>query len=113
MQPPREVAVKRLLGRVSMLALSMIALAGTAGAKTLVYCSEGSPEGFNPQMFTSGTTFDASSRAIYNRLFETPVGSTVAQPALAESFTVSDDGTVYDLKLRKGVKWQTTKAFKP
>ncbi len=25
-----------------------------------VYCSEGSPEGFNPQ-FTSGTTYDAGS----------------------------------------------------
>ena len=30
-------------------------------AKTLIYCSEGSPEGFNPQLYTAGTTFDASS----------------------------------------------------
>ena len=45
-----------ILGAVSALAL-------TAGveAKTLVYCSEGSPEGFNPQLFTTGTTFDAAS----------------------------------------------------
>jgi dipeptide transport system substrate-binding protein len=37
-----------------------------AGAKTLIYCSERSPEGFNPQFYTAGTTFDASSRLIYN-----------------------------------------------
>ncbi|HNK32675.1 MAG TPA: ABC transporter substrate-binding protein, partial [Plasticicumulans sp.] len=39
-------------------------------AKTLVYCSEGSPEGFNAQFYTAGTTFDAASQPIYNRLTE-------------------------------------------
>ena len=41
--------------------IGLLALAISAGvqAKTLVYCSEGSPEGFNPQLFTSGTTYDA------------------------------------------------------
>ena len=50
--------------------LSLVALtvAASVQAKTLVYCSEGSPEGFNPQLFTSGTTYDASSVPIYNRL---------------------------------------------
>ncbi len=43
-------------------------VAASVQAKTLVYCSEGSPEGFNPQLFTSGTTYDASSVPIYNRL---------------------------------------------
>ena len=38
------------------------ALTTQVQAKTLVYCSEGSPEGFNPQLYTSGTTFDASSQ---------------------------------------------------
>ena len=41
-----------------------------ASAKTLVYCSEGSPEGFNPSLYTAGTTFDASSRQVFNRLVE-------------------------------------------
>ncbi len=51
------------------LGLSLVALtvAASVQAKTLVYCSEGSPEGFNPQLFTSGTTYDASSVPIYNR----------------------------------------------
>ncbi|MFP1592398.1 hypothetical protein ACLB1M_27775 [Escherichia coli] len=45
-------------------------VAASVQAKTLVYCSEGSPEGFNPQLFTSGTTYDASSVPLYNRLVE-------------------------------------------
>ena len=29
-------------------------------AKTLVYCSEGSPENFTPALNTTGTSFDAA-----------------------------------------------------
>ncbi|MGB9095123.1 dipeptide ABC transporter periplasmic-binding protein DppA [Erwinia sp.] len=95
--------------------LSLIALTVAAGvqAKTLVYCSEGSPEGFNPQLFTSGTTYDASSVPIYNRLVEFKIGTTEIQPGLAEKWEVSADGKTYTFHLRKGVKWQTTKDFKP
>lgn len=82
-------------------------------AKTLVYCSEGSPEGFNPQMFTSGTTFDASSQPIYDRLYNAVRGTTDIQPSLATGVDVSEDGKTYTFKLRPGVKWQTTKSFKP
>ncbi|WP_241608311.1 dipeptide ABC transporter periplasmic-binding protein DppA [Rosenbergiella australiborealis] len=101
--------------RVTTLALVTAALAfsGTINAKTLVYCSEASPEGFNPQLFTSGTTYDASSVPIYNRLVEFKVGTTELQPGLAESWEVSPDGKVYTFHLRKGVKWQTTKDFTP
>ena len=84
-----------------------------AHAKTLVYCSEGSPEGFNPAFYTAGTTFDASSRAIYNRLVEFERGTTKIGPALAESWDVSPDGLEYTFHLRKGVKFQTTKNFTP
>jgi len=43
-----------------------VAFSPAVSAKTLVYCSEGSPEGFNPSLYTSGTTFDASSRQLFN-----------------------------------------------
>ncbi|MCE1737085.1 ABC transporter substrate-binding protein, partial [Enterobacter hormaechei] len=74
------------------LGVGLVALAVTASiqAKTLVYCSEGSPEGFNPQLFTSGTTYDATSRPIYNRLVDFKVGTTSIIPSLAESWDVSD-----------------------
>ena len=82
-------------------------------AKTLVYCSEGSPEGFNPSLYTSGTTFDASSRQIFNKLVEFKRGTTEIVPALATSWNVSVDGLQYTFKLRNGVKFHTTKSFKP
>lgn len=81
--------------------------------KTLVYCSEGSPEGFNPQLFTSGTTYDASSVPLYNRLVEFKTGTTEIQPGLAEKWEISPDGKTYTFHLRKGVKWQGSKLFTP
>ena len=82
-------------------------LAVSAQAKTLVYCSEGSPEGFDPALYTAGTTFNASSRPVYNRLVEFERGTTNIIPGLAESWTISDDGLEYTFKLRPGVKFQS------
>jgi len=101
--------MKRLLLATALTALML----GQAQAKTLVYCSEGSPEGFNPSLYTAGTTFDASSRAIFNRLVEFAPGTTEIKPALAESWEVSDDGLEYTFKLRAGVKFHTTATFTP
>jgi len=71
--------------RAALLGASLAILAGSASAKTFVYCSEGSPEGFDPALYTSGTTFDASSRQIYNKLVEFERGTTKIVPGLAES----------------------------
>ncbi|HLI12644.1 MAG TPA: ABC transporter substrate-binding protein [Alphaproteobacteria bacterium] len=90
-----------------------LGLAASGEAKTLVYCSEGSPENFYPAINTTGTSFDASSRQIYNRLVEFKLGTTEVEPGLAQSWEVSPDGLTYTFHLRKGVKWQTTKDFKP
>ena len=87
--------------------------AGAAQAKTLVYCSEGSPEGFDPAPYTAGTTFDASSKPIYNRLAEFDRGTTNVKPGLAESWEISPDGMEVTFKLRKGVKFHTTAYFTP
>jgi dipeptide transport system substrate-binding protein len=91
----------------------VVGLAGAVQAKTLVYCSEGSPEGFNPSLYTAGTTFDASSRQIFNKLAEFAPGTTTIGPALAESWDVSKNGLEYTFHLRKGVKFHTTKDFTP
>jgi dipeptide transport system substrate-binding protein len=82
-------------------------------AKTLVYCSEGSPEGFNPQFFTTGTTADASSVPLYNRLVQFEIGTTTIIPGLADSWEVSPDALTYTFKLRKGVKFHSNDKFKP
>ncbi|MBL8908808.1 MAG: ABC transporter substrate-binding protein [Rhizobiales bacterium] len=81
-------------------------LAGAAQAKTLVYCSEGSPENFTPAMNTTGTSFDAA-RPLYNQLVEFERGSTNVVPSLAESWDVSPDGMTITFKLRPGVKFHS------
>jgi dipeptide transport system substrate-binding protein len=51
------------------IALAATAMTGAANAKSLVYCSEGSPENFSPSINTTGTSFDAA-RPVYNRLVQ-------------------------------------------
>ena len=102
----------RLLGAVAALAI-VAGVSLSANAKTLVYCSEGSPEGFNPQLYTAGTTFDASSKTLFNRLVEFERGTTNVMPGLAESWDVSDDGLVYTFHLRQGVKFAPNSSFTP
>lgn len=86
--------------------LAPLALTGAAIAKTLVYCSEGSPENFTPSINTTGTSLDAA-RPVYNRLVQFTPGNTTVEPALAESYTISDDGKVITFKLRAGVKFHS------
>lgn len=84
-----------------------------AAAKTLIYCSEGSPAGFDPAQYTAGTDFDASAYPIYNALVQFERDSTEIKPALAESWDISEDGKTYTFKLRQGVKFGKTDYFTP
>ena len=83
-----------------------------ASAKTLVFCSEGSPENFTPAINTTNTSFDAA-RPVFDQLIEFDRGSINLVPGLAESWIVSPDGKTITLKLRKGVKFGAVKDFKP
>ena len=102
------------LKRTALCALALPALLAMsqAGAKTLVYCSEGSPENFYPGINTTGTSFDAGLQ-----IYDTPVqferGGTKVLPALAERWDISKDGMEYTFHLRKGVKFHSNKNFKP
>src|SRR5438552_12362948 len=88
-------------------------IASPVYAKTLVFCSEGSPENFYPGVNTTGTSFDGNE-PIYNRIVEFQRGGTQVGPGLAEKWTISPDGTIYTFNLRKGVKWHSaSKSFKP
>lgn len=100
--------LKLMLGAAALAVMST-----AASAQSLVYCSEGSPEGFDPALFTAGTTFDASSQPIYNRLVEFKTGTTEVIPGLAESWSVSDDGLTVTFNLRQGVKFHSNSNFTP
>ena len=93
--------------------LTTLLLCGTAAsAKTLVYCSEGSPENFTPAINTTGTSFDAARPAL-DRLIEFKPGTTDIRPGLAESWDITPDGKTVTFHLRHGVKFGATKGFKP
>src|SRR6266446_5544563 len=100
----RLLMKRNLLGAVALSAMMALGFTVSAEAKTLVYCSEASPEGFNPQLFTSGTTLDAT-KPLYNGLVEFVTGKTTLKPGLAEKWSISDDGLTYTFNLRKGVKF--------
>ena len=85
----------------------------SGGNATLVYCSEGSPSGFDPAQWTDGASFDASAYPLYNGLVEFSRGGTDVVPGLAEKWEVSEDGKTYTFHLRRGVKFHTTEYFTP
>nr|WP_314257291.1 ABC transporter substrate-binding protein [uncultured Devosia sp.] len=100
--------MKRTLATAAVMA----GLATPAFAGTLTVCLEGAPETFNPQLTSNGTTSTVLGQ-IYDGLVAVERGGSQIEPALAQSWTVSDDGLTYTFKLRQGVKWQTTQSFSP
>ena len=101
--------------RTKFLAASALALMAAAPieAKVFIYCSEASPEGFDPAPYTAGGTFDASAHPIFNRLVQFKPGTTEVEPALAERWEVSADGLEYTFHLRANAKWQSNDLFTP
>ncbi len=97
-----------------ILSAGLIASAPFAqAANNLVFCSEGSPAGFDPGLYTTGTDFDAAAETVFNRLTQFERGGTAVIPGLAEKWEVSADGLVYTFHLRPGVKFHSTEYFTP
>lgn len=82
-------------------------------AKSIIYCAEGSPENFNPQTVTSGTTIDATSNQLYNRLINFQGDKNEIGPSLAKSWHVTRDGKMITFYLRKNVAFHQTDYFTP
>jgi ABC-type transport system substrate-binding protein len=81
--------------------------------KTFVYCSEGSPEGFDPAPIPPARPSTPRAHAVYNRLVEFKNGTTEIEPGLAESWDRVRRRLEYTFHLRKGVKFHTTDFFTP
>jgi dipeptide transport system substrate-binding protein len=98
-----------LTGALLMNGASVLA----APTGTLVFCSEGSPAGFDPGQHTTSTDFDASTNTVYNGLVQFRRGTLDLEPALATSWDISADQRTYTFHLRGGVKFHTTAWFRP
>ncbi len=107
-----------MIARKTLLALALSAAlpsgaAFAASTDTIIYCSEASPESFNPQIASSGPSFVASSQVLYNRLINFDPVKNTPIPSLATDWTISPDGKTYTFTLRQGVKFNSNKFFKP
>ena len=102
-----------MLLRMSVLLLTCWSLQLAAAKKTLIYCSEGSPSTFNPQLASDGTSFNASSRTVYSRLVEFERGKASIVPGLAQSWSYDPAKMTWTFNLRKGVKWHSNAFHKP
>ena len=81
--------------------------------KSLIYCSEASPENFNPQTTTNRVTIEATANQIYDRLITiNPVDNTL-MPALAKSWHITSDGKKFTFYLQKNISFHATDYFYP
>ena len=95
------------------MAAALLSVAISVSAKPLVVCTEASPEGFDPVLYTTAVTADAAAETMFNRLVDFKPGTTEVVPALAKTWEISDDGLTYTFHLRDDVKFHTTDYFKP
>ena len=106
----RHTTVLSAIFGTSLLAVATMGHA--AGKQSRVFCSEGSPAGFDTAQYTTATDNDAAE-PLYNRLVEFEKGETNVVPGLATKWDISEDGLTYTFHLREGVKFHSNKEFKP
>ncbi len=104
--------MNRIYSILLVLLLSFSVTIHAAFAKQITYCAEASPVYFIPSIAGDSASFTAA-HALYDQLVGIKPQSTELAPSLATSWDISKDGKVYTFHLRKGVKFHTTKYFKP
>ena len=92
--------------------VAALAMAPAAQAQVLTVCLEGAPETFNPELSSNGTTSYVLGQ-IYDGLVSVERGGSAIEPALAESWDISEDGMAYTFHLRQDVAWQSNDKFTP
>ncbi len=106
-----------MLAAGSVIALTMLGMAGAwgaastgAGNRPVVAGLTAEPKSLDPAVDTALNDFQILVN-IYDGLVTYANGSLKPVPALATSWTTSDDGTVYTFKLRQGVTFQDGTPF--
>jgi ABC-type transport system substrate-binding protein len=95
-----------------LLASIALVLWCSAHAKPLVYCADASPEGFDPSLWDTASTGNATA-AMFQGLLAVDRASGVLRPELASAWQVSADAKNFTFTLRRGVKFHTTAYFSP
>ena len=96
-------------------ALPLIAPLSTqaqAKPKPVVFCSDASPEGFDPAMWDSSST-SAATGQIFDGLLGFKRPTTELEPRLATSWEISPDAKSFTFHLRPGVQFHHTPWFTP
>lgn len=104
------------LGTISLILLTACNTSVTGGdiKKTgFVYCGQGEPSSFNPQLSESGIVAETLGPQIYDTLLTLDPETLSPIPSIASSWTVDKTKTVYTFQLRPNVAFQTTKWFTP
>ncbi|CDT68644.1 Peptide transport periplasmic protein sapA [Vibrio coralliirubri] len=81
--------------------------------KGFIYCGQGNPSTFNPQLVDSGITAESLSPQIFDTLLTLDPMTYRPKQNLATSWSVDKSGTEYTFKLRPNVAFQTTDWFTP
>ncbi|MFD2177399.1 ABC transporter substrate-binding protein SapA [Veronia pacifica] len=78
-----------------------------------VYCGQGQPNTFNPQLTDGGLTTEVLSSQLYDRLLQLDPNSHKPVAMLARHWEVSSDGKRYVFQLRHNVRFHHTAWFTP
>ncbi len=88
----------------------MTKVGAAAPGKTFIFGRGGDTIQLYPAVVTDGESFRVTGQ-ILEPLFQYEDGGTVAIPALATDYSVSDDGLVWTINLREGVKFHDGTPF--
>ena len=95
--------MKKLLTLVLALALLLFAVAAASAEAKITFQMSGEPESMDPTIndYSSGSY---ALQSLFRGLYKYAEDGALV-PAMAESYEVSEDGTVYTFKLKEGLKW--------
>ncbi|EDP60307.1 ABC transporter substrate-binding protein [Vibrio sp. AND4] len=78
-----------------------------------VFCGQGKPTTFNPQLVDRGITAEALSPQLYDTLLTLDPKTHQPIASLAETWFVNAEGTEYTFNLKRGIQFQKTAWFTP
>ncbi|MBI3369229.1 MAG: hypothetical protein HY021_12535 [Burkholderiales bacterium] len=90
----------------------LLVSAAAAQAKPLVYCSDASPEGFDPGLWDAAAT-SAVNGQIFQGLLAFRRDGTALEARLAERWDIAPDARSVTFHLRRGVRFHRTASFTP